>query len=86
MRVRIPSPLHDYSGGASAVDVEGTTVADLVAGLDSLFPGIRFRIIDEQDRIRAHIWFFVDGRMVRDLGHPVRPASDVRIVCALSGG
>ena len=86
MRVQIPSPLHGYSGGASAVDVEGATLADLVADLDRRFPGIGFRIIDEQDRIRTHIWFYIDGRMVRDTGHPVRPDSDVKIVCALSGG
>lgn len=86
MRVSIPSPLHSYSGGAGAVEVEGATLADLVAGLEARFPGIRFRIIDEQDRIRTHIWFFVDGRMARDTRHPVRPDSDVRIVCALSGG
>jgi len=86
MRVEIPSPLHDYSAGLSAVDVDGTTVADLVDALDGRFPGIRFRIVDEQDHIRTHIWFFVDGRMVRDTDHPLRQDSEVKIVCALSGG
>jgi hypothetical protein len=43
-------------------------------------------VIDEQDRIRAHMNFFVGGLLARDLGHPIRPGEEVFILGALSGG
>jgi len=43
-------------------------------------------MIDEQDRIRQHIRFFVDGELVRHIAHPVRPGQELQILCALSGG
>jgi len=49
-------------------------------------PGIRFRIIDEQDRVRRHIRIFVNGEQARDLSQPLKPADEVIIVQALSGG
>ena len=52
IRVLIPSQLHAYSGGASRVDAAGASIAEALDDLDRRFPGIRFRIIDEQDRIR----------------------------------
>ncbi|MFZ0889843.1 MAG: MoaD/ThiS family protein [Candidatus Binataceae bacterium] len=84
--VRIPSPLHSYTGGRSQVQLDADSIAMLSERLDALFPGIRFRIIDERDRIRPHIQFFVNGEMVRDLAHPLAPADQVHIICALSGG
>ena len=84
--VRIPSPLHSYTGGRSQVELQADSIAGLSERLDALFPGIRFRIIDERDRIRRHIQFFVNGEMVRDLAHPLRPGDQVHIICALSGG
>ncbi len=50
------------------------------------FPGFRFRIVDEQDAVRPHIKLFVDGVLVRDLAAPRRPARELMIVGALSGG
>jgi molybdopterin converting factor small subunit len=49
-------------------------------------PGIRFRIIDEQERMRAHVRFFVNGKQVFDLRQPLRDNDEVTIVQALSGG
>jgi molybdopterin synthase sulfur carrier subunit len=84
--VRIPSPLHSYSNGRSQVELEADSLAALSLKLDGLFPGIRFRIIDERDRIRRHIQFFVNGELVRDLAHPLSSGDTVHIICALSGG
>jgi len=47
---------------------------------------MRFRIIDEQDRIHPHINFFVGGMLTRDLRHRLRPDQKVHIVGSLSGG
>ena len=58
----------------------------VVQALDERFPGLRFRIVDEQDRVRRHIHFFVGDELVKRLDHPVPRESEVMIVCALSGG
>ena len=59
MDVRIPTPLRSYTGQASTVTAAGTTVAEVLADLDRQFPGIRFRVVDEQGRLRRHMKVFV---------------------------
>ncbi len=86
MQVYIPSPLYSYTGGLARVEASAATLAGLLQALDARFPGIRFRIVDEQDHIREHIRFFVAGELVRDITHPIAPGEDVHILCALSGG
>ena len=58
----------------------------LLENLDHSFPGLRFRIIDEQDRIRPHSKLFVDGQQALDLSPALTGAGRVQILCALSGG
>jgi hypothetical protein len=86
MKVIIPSPLFSYTKGRSSVAAEGATLDEVLAYLEGLFPGLRFRIIDEQDRIRPHIKFFVRGELAASLAHEVGRDDTVQIVCALSGG
>ena len=85
MKVLIPSPLHSYTGG-SRVEANGATLGALLADLDRRYPGIRFRMVDEQDRIRRHMRVFVNGDQVFDLSRPLRPSDEVAIVQALTGG
>jgi molybdopterin converting factor small subunit len=85
MKVLIPSPLHSYTG-RSEVEASGATFAALLADLDRQYPGLRFRIVDEQDQMRPHMRFFVNGEQVFDLDHRLEPGDDVCIVQALSGG
>jgi len=85
MKVLIPSPLLSYTGRAW-VDADGRTLGGLLADLDRQYPGIRFRMIDEQDRMRRHVRFFVNGDVTFDLGLPLQPTDEVCIVQALSGG
>lgn len=86
VRVSLPSPLHSYTGGVSHVEAEGGSLAEIVAWLDARFPGLKFRIVDEQERIRPHVRFFVGAEMARDLAQRVGPGEPVKIVAALSGG
>lgn len=86
IRVHVPSPLRSYTAERATVEAAGDTVAEILADLERRFPGMRFRMIDEQDRIRQHIRLFVDGEKVRQISQPVRPGQDVQILCALSGG
>lgn len=86
MKVRIPSPLHSYTANRSVVDAVGSTVDELTRDLDRQFPGIRFRMIDEQDAIRPHIKFFLNGHQIRELTTPVSASDDFAIIQAFSGG
>lgn len=90
MQVRIPGLLRSYTKGAEIVGIEprtaSPTLADALAELDARFPGLRFRIVDEQGAIRPHIKIFVDGELARDLGTAARPEAELMIVGALSGG
>lgn len=86
VRVRIPTPLRSYTGQRSVVDAVGPTVAELLTDLDAQFPGLRFRMVDEQDRLRRHMKVFVNDEAVRDLDTAVSVGDEVTILQALSGG
>jgi molybdopterin synthase sulfur carrier subunit len=93
VHVRVPSPLRSYTGSAEvavAVPVLAPelppTLGGVLAALDGAYPGIRFRMIDEQGHVRPHIKLFVDAALTRDLGTPLPAGSSVMIVAALSGG
>jgi len=86
MKVRIPTPLRSYTAQESSVDARGLTVADVLVDLDRQFPGIRFRMVDEQDHLRKHMRVFVNDEAIRDLTTPVTTTDVVTIMQALSGG
>jgi sulfur-carrier protein len=85
VRVLVPSALRSYTG-ASQVEATGESLLGLFADLDHRYPGLRFRVVDEQQRLRPNMRIFVNGLGVRDLSHPLRPDDFVAIVMALSGG
>lgn len=86
MTVHIPSPLRSYTQQRDAVAASGATVAEMLADLNRQFPGIRFRMIDEQDAIRRHMRIFVNGEEIAGLDTPLDPSDEVHIMQALSGG
>ena len=65
--VHLASPLRQYTGGAASVRAEGTTLDEMLRDLDRRFPGMRFRMIDEQQRIRSHIRIFIGTDEAPDL-------------------
>lgn len=85
MKVMIPTQLRSYTQAAE-VQAQGQTLAEVMADLDRQFPGIRFRMINEQDAIREHIRIFVNRETADDLAFALRPDDEVRIIGALSGG
>ncbi|HZY05629.1 MAG TPA: MoaD/ThiS family protein [Anaeromyxobacteraceae bacterium] len=85
MTVIIPSPLQSYTR-ARRVQAGGRTLAEVLSDLDGRYPGLRFRMVDEQDHLRPHVRVFVNGEPSRDLGTAVEPGDEVQIVQALSGG
>ncbi len=88
MVVRIPTPLRSYTARAATVTVSDSaaTVDAVLADLDRQFPGIRFRIVDEQGRLRQHMKVFVNAEMTRDLSTPVTASDEITVMQALSGG
>jgi molybdopterin synthase sulfur carrier subunit len=86
MIVRIPSPLRSYTSGNAQVEASGETVLEVLADLDHRHPGIRFRMVDEQGRIREHIKMFIGIEPVEDLSEAISATDSVHIICALSGG
>lgn len=86
MKVWIAQPLRSYTQQQICVDAEGATLAELLADLDRRYPGIRFRMIDEQDRVRKHMRVFVNRVPVEDLGTALAAGDEVHVFQALSGG
>jgi molybdopterin converting factor small subunit len=86
LKVRIPSPLRSYTGQSSSVEAVGNTVAEVLVDLDRQFPGLRFRVVDEQGRLRQHMRVFVGAESVRDLDTAVGASDEVTLMQALSGG
>ena len=75
--------------GDTSLSLEVTTVAELVAELERMLPGIAFYICDERGRLRRHVNIFVDEEMLVDrnrLSDKLTPTSRVFIAQALSGG
>jgi sulfur-carrier protein len=85
MKVLIPTPLLSYTKERE-VEATGATLIELLADLDRQYPGLRFRVIDEQSMMRPHMRFFVNNEQVFDITHSLRPTDSVILVQALSGG
>ena len=85
MKVLIPGALRSYTR-ESHVEAVGDTLDALFADLDRRYPGLRFRVVDEQNQLRPNMRVFVNGIGVRDLQHALQPDDFVAVVLALSGG
>jgi sulfur-carrier protein len=83
-RVRIPTPLLSYTN-ATWVHATGDTVGDVMLDLDRAYPGLRFRVIDEQNAIRKHMRIFLNDN-IADLTETVIETDEVTLMQALSGG
>ena len=68
------------------IEVDASTVGEAIAELDRRFPGLAFRIVDEQNQIRPHMNVFLREENVRDLSTPITSDAEIYIVGALSGG
>ena len=82
----MPSPLYSYTGQRRHVEATGATLRDLLADLERQFPGIRFRMIDEQEQIREHIRIFINRQLCTDLSTPLQADDVVQIITSISGG
>ena len=85
-QVFIPSQLTSYTDGVSRLAADGASIEQVLDDLDRRFPGLKFRVVDEQDRIRRHMRIFRNGDRAADIRLPVTDADEVLIFGALSGG
>lgn len=86
MKVRISSPLLSYTKGISEIEIDKPNLNETLDELDRQFPGIKFRFIDEQDKVRRHMTIFVNGVTIKDIFIPLETNSEIFIVQLISGG
>jgi sulfur-carrier protein len=83
--VSVRGPLRKLAGGTAEHELEGTTVIELLRGLESRHPEVGGWIVDERGRIRRHINVFVNGERSR-ADTPVRSGDRVEVLPAITGG
>ena len=86
MKVKISSPLQNYTKGISTVEIDKPTLNEVINELDCLYPGIKIRFIDEQDKIRPHMRIYVNGEVINNIFSELDPNSEIFIVHLISGG
>jgi sulfur-carrier protein len=87
--VVIPAQLRQYTEDKSSVEVDGSTVAEVLAALDNEYPGVRDRICEPDGRLRRFVNVFVNGEDVRSLegiDTRVKDGDEVGIIPAVAGG
>ena len=86
IRVQLPSQLQSYCAGQTWVEADGATIGAVLDDLDRQFPGLRFRVIDEQERVRPHMRLFANREPAVDLAMRMAAGDELMIFGALSGG
>ena len=86
MKVHLSTHVRHYTHGAGTVEATGGTLEQVLLDLDRQFPGIKFRLIDEQDGIRKHMNIFINNEKARSIQATLTPNDEVFILGALSGG
>ncbi|MBI5379360.1 MAG: MoaD/ThiS family protein [Nitrospirae bacterium] len=89
VKVRIPTPLQKLTGNQAEVICGGSTVRDLIEGLEGQYPGLKERIYDEAGKLRRFVNIYVNEEDIRFLegdGTSVKDGDEVSIVPAIAGG
>jgi molybdopterin synthase sulfur carrier subunit len=87
--VRIPTTMRPLAGGSSSVQVEGSTLANVLANLEAAHPGFNDRLFDETGGLRKFVNLFVaddDVRYLDGLNTAVPDGETVSIIPAVAGG
>jgi MoaD family protein len=89
IEIRIPTILRTYTGGAKLVEAKGDTLDALFNDLDSRHPGLRARLVTDEEKLHRFVNVYVNDEDVRFLGSLETPLSDgdsVTILPAVAGG
>jgi molybdopterin synthase sulfur carrier subunit len=87
--IHIPSPLRKYTNGQSKVEIEGTTINELIDNLDIQHPGVKSRLCDDKGQIKRYVNVFVGDEEIRTLhggDTSVSSGDKVSIIPAMAGG
>ncbi len=87
--VRIPTTLRPLSGGVSTVQVEGSTLAEVLSSLNAAHPGFSDRLLDSEGNLHKFVNVFVaddDVRYLQGLATAVTNGQTVSIIPAVAGG
>ncbi len=71
------------------IEVTGTTIAGVISELQSRFPGIKDRLLDEQGAVRRFVNVYVNEEDIRFLQNqetPIKPTDEISIIPAIAGG
>jgi MoaD family protein len=87
--VRVPTILRPYTQGVSEVSVEGSTLSEVLDSLDSSYPGIKSRVLDDSGELRRFVNVYVDNddvRFAEGLQTKIKDGGQVSIIPAVAGG
>ncbi|MGO8764763.1 MAG: MoaD/ThiS family protein [Limisphaerales bacterium] len=87
--VRIPTPLRKLTNNEELVEVNAPTIGEAIAELQSRFPGIGERLIDEKGEVRRFVNVYVneeDIRFLKNRETPLKDGDEISIIPAIAGG
>ena len=87
--VRIPTPLRKLTNDEELVTVEAATIGDAIGELQTKYPGIRERLVDESGEVRRFVNIYVNEEDIRFLQNketPIKDGDEVSIIPAIAGG
>jgi sulfur-carrier protein len=87
--VRVPTILRPYTQGVSEVSVEGSTLSEVLDSLDSSYPGIKSRVLDDSGELRRFVNVYVDNddvRFAEGLRTKIKDGGQISIIPAVAGG
>ena len=88
-KVRIPTPLRKLTNNEELVEVSATTVGGVINELQTRFPGIKERLLDENGTVRRFVNVYVneeDIRFLQDQQTPINSGDEISIIPAIAGG
>jgi len=88
-KIRIPTPLRKLTDNADVIEVSAPTVGDAIAELQTRFPGIKERLLDETGAVRRFVNVYVNEEDIRFLQNqqtPLKNGDEVSIIPAIAGG
>jgi molybdopterin synthase sulfur carrier subunit len=88
-KIRIPTPLRKLTNNEEIVEVTAANVGDAITELQTRFPGIQERLIDEKGEVRRFVNVYVNEEDIRFLQNqktPLKDGDEVSIIPAIAGG
>ena len=89
VKVRIPTPLRKLTNDQELVEVQAQTISDAIGELQTLFPGIKERLVDETGAVRRFVNVYVNEEDIRFLQNqqtPLKDGDEISIIPAIAGG